>query len=64
MITDSVCQGKIIIPGCSNVSIFHKGVMKMPIERFLDGSDIFNRRNTSNTDLFPFIGIGLDGSHC
>ena len=63
MVSDCIGKGKVIIPRCCNITIFDKGVMKMPVEGFFYGHNIFHRSNSSNTDLFSSVDVLLWGSH-
>lgn len=58
MIPNCVSKGEKVIARCSNISIFHKSVVEMPVERFLHVCNIFHRCNPADTNLLSFFMIG------
>lgn len=59
MVPDSVSKGKVVVPGCRNISILHQGVVNVTVERLLHFSDILYRDDPPHGDLLPFIQIRL-----
>ncbi len=59
LVTDSVCESEIIISVRRNISVLHQSVMKMPVKRSLQVSNIGNLRYSSHTDLTTPINVGL-----
>lgn len=64
VILDTVCQGEVVVPGGSHITIFYQGVMEMTVECLLNLGDIGHLGDTTNTDLLPFLNVWLRFGHC
>ena len=59
LITDSVGESEIIISVRRHISVLHQSVMKVPVKRSLQVSNICNLRYASHTDLTAPFNVGL-----
>lgn len=58
VISHNVSQGKVIIPGSCNVSVFHQSEMQVSIEALLQLCDILHSHNPPDADLLALLVVG------
>lgn len=58
VISHSVGQGKVIIPGCCNVSVFHQSEVQVTIESLLQLCNILHSNNPPDADLLALLLVG------
>lgn len=63
VISDGVGQSEIVVSGCGDVSVFHQGVVNVPVKGLLDLINIIDFGNTPHADLFSSLNIRLWGCH-
>lgn len=63
VIPHSVSQGKVVIPGCCNVSVLHQGEVQVTVEALLQLGHILHPHNPPDADLLALLLVGERFGH-
>ncbi len=63
VISYSVSQGKVIIPGCRNVSVFHQSEVQVTIEALLQLRHILHSHDPPDADLLALLLVSERFGH-
>ena len=56
-------QGKVIVPRSGHITVLDQRVMEMTVKALFHFTDILDSSDTADTDLLPFLDIGLRCGH-